>query len=146
MEEKIVKIYLSGPMYMGEEQATLWREEFVRYLDGADIDNVFFDILDPCSRFYDDKKFLTENGSWIVKVDKMEIEKADIVIVNATHPGWGTPMEHYIAYESGKFIIAFDEKEFSSIWTTAHSHVIVKDHIQAAEWLTQHIEQLAGAI
>lgn len=145
MEEKTVKIYLSGPMYMGLEQASTWRAEFASYLDDAELNSVYFDILDPCSRFYENKRFLTENGSWIVKIDKMEIKKADVIIVNATHPGWGTPMEHYIAYELGKFVIAFDEKEYSSIWTIAHSHVIVKDHIEAAKWLIHNIDKIEGA-
>lgn len=68
-------------------------------------------------------------------MDKMEIAKSDVLIVNATNPGWGTPMEQYIAWESGKMIICFSDCDYPSIWAKAHCHKMCRTHIEAAEYL-----------
>jgi nucleoside 2-deoxyribosyltransferase len=140
---KIAKVYLSGPMYLGRDQATAWRDEFKEFLDKFPYSNfdVMFECIDPCARFFENKRVLLDNAAWIVKIDKMEIANSDIVVVNASDPGWGTPMEHYIAWDSGKFVIAFDNKQFSSIWTKAHSHVVVDSHMDAARWLCKHASE-----
>jgi len=139
---KLIKVYLSGPMYLGKEQATKWRDEVKEILLSCNCNEPTYKIYDPCIRFFDDKNFLGQNGSWIVKIDKMEIADSDVVIVNATEPGWGTPMEQYIAYSTGKFVIAFDDKDHASIWTKAHCHVYVESPRLAAKWLCEHSDQL----
>jgi len=101
-------------------------------------DLVHFNVLDPCDRWFNTREEANANSAWIVKIDKMEVAKANVLIVNASDNGWGTPMEQYMAYESGKFVIAFCDKEFPSIWAKEHSHVMVKGHIEAAEWLCNH--------
>lgn len=107
-------------------------------IDYLNKDLPFFNILDPCDRWFNTREEANNNSSWIVKIDKMEIDKADVLIVNASDNGWGTPMEQYMAYEDGKFVIAFCDKEFPSIWAKEHSHVMVRSHIEAAKWLCNH--------
>ena len=141
MHQDILNVYLSGPMYLGKEQATEWRNEFKDIIAAS---GLCIRCIDPCNRFYDDKNELLANGSWVVKIDKMEIANSHIVVVNATEPGWGTPMEQYIAWETGKFVVAFDDKPFSSIWTKAHSHVLLDSHILAANWICKNISQFGG--
>jgi len=160
-------VYLSGPMSGTKEESTGWRNEIKEYLrvrKDKEISNrvdvmrvakmgnpnyafspyyltegiVDFNVLDPCNRWFDDKKFLAENSSWVVKIDKMEIAKANVLIVNANENAWGTPMEQIKAWDTGKFVIAFCDKEFPSIWAKEHCHVMVKDHLEAAEWLYNH--------
>jgi nucleoside 2-deoxyribosyltransferase len=165
---KTITVYLSGPMYKSKEESMTWRNEIKNYLRSASYhpvdsqllppgilhwdrhtfidDDVQFTILDPCNRWYDDKNALLRCSAWVVKIDKMEIEASDVVIVNGTDPGWGTPMEQYIAYISGKIVIAFAQRDFPSIWVKEHCHVLVNDHLVAAQWLRNHAEEIARSL
>lgn len=142
----MITIYLSGPMSGTKEESTKWRNEIKEYIKNwrenfvSDREIASFNILDPCTRWFDDKDFLWDNSSWIVKLDEMEIEKADVLIVNAgkNANAWGTPMEQKSAWDNGKFIIAFCDSGRPSIWAKEHCHVLVHDHIDAAEWLCNH--------
>jgi len=51
---------------------------------------VQFNIQDPCDRWYEKGENLTDVGGYVVQMDKMEIAKSHVVLVNATDPGWGT--------------------------------------------------------
>lgn len=107
-------------------------------LDYLSKDIPSFNILDPCDRWFNTREEANENSAWIVKLDKMEIDKADVLIVNACDNAYGTPMEQYMAYVAGKFVIAFCDKEFPSIWAKEHCHVMLKSHIEASQWLCNH--------
>jgi nucleoside 2-deoxyribosyltransferase len=148
--QKTIKVYLSGPMYKTLEEATVWRNQVSAYLNSWSAPSnseanqgVAFKILDPCVRWYDNKALLYRDSAWVVKMDKDEIAVSDVVIVNATDPGWGTPMEQYIAYISGKTVIAFANREYPSIWVKEHSHVLLSDHYGAARWLCRHAKEIA---
>lgn len=139
-------MYLSGPMYKTYNEATRWRNEFTDHiLTWASRNNgvVGFQVLDPCVRWYDNKENLDRDSAWVVKMDKEEIAASDVVVVNGTDPGWGTPMEQYLAYISGKMVIAFANREYPSIWTKEHSHVLLGDHFSAARWLCRHAKEIA---
>jgi nucleoside 2-deoxyribosyltransferase len=144
----MINVYLSGPMYLGEAQAKGWREYLKLTVKEKSLNKRYF-FYDPCSRFYDDKTFLQQNASWIVKLDKMEIEKSHIVVVNACEKAWGTPMEQYIAYSTGKFVIAFSDDEHPSIWAKEHCHVFLKNVDEVAEFLLKNammIERITDAL
>lgn len=136
---KLITCYLSGPMYLGKEQATGWREEVKGLLISWERRPagrlVRFNVIDPCNRWLDNGGPLEDEGRFVVQMDKMEIAKSNVLLVNATNPGWGTPMEQYIAWESGKMIIAFCDCDYPSIWATVHSHKMCRTHIEAAEYL-----------
>jgi len=148
---KIVNLYLSGPMYLGKEQATGWRDEVKAIL--SDWTNqpgngqvVQFNIQDPCDRWYDKGPELTIAGRYVVQMDKMEIAKSHIVLVNASDPAWGTPMEQYIAFTTGKMVIAFSTCLSPPIWAIAHSHQLFYDHKEAARFICSIAKNLAKVV
>ena len=148
---KIINVYLSGPMYLGKEQAFEWRQEVSATLHHwaqkpGNGHVVQFDILDPCLRWYDNKRELQLKAKYIVQNDKMEIAKSHVVIVNASDPGWGTPMEQYIAFSSGKMVIAFSDCDYPSIWAIVHSHHMARTHQEAAIFLCDVAKNIARAI
>lgn len=148
---KIVNLYLSGPMYLGKDQATGWRDEVKKVLldwthQPGNGHVVQFNIQDPCDRWYEKGPMLTMMGGYVVQMDKMEIAKSHVVLVNATDPGWGTPMEQYIAFTTGKMVISFSECEFPSIWAIAHSHKMFGSHIQATAFICDIAKNLAKAV
>lgn len=166
-----ITIYLSGPMYKTKEESTKWRNEVKDYIKKwgwtpnkmhvvcngygeyskvpleYNKDLAHFSILDPCDRWFNTREEANENSSWIVKIDKMEIKKSNVLIVNACDNAYGTPMEQFWAYEIlGKFVIAFCDKDFPSIWAKEHCHIMLKNHIDAAEWLCNHSREIARTI
>lgn len=148
---KIVNLYLSGPMYLGKEQATGWRNEVKTILNDwthqpGNGHVVQFNFQDPCDRWYKKGPALTMMGGYVVQMDKMEIAKSHVVLVNATDPGWGTPMEQYIAFTTGKMVISFSECEFPSIWAIAHSHKMFGSRIQATTFICDIAKNLAKVV
>jgi len=145
---KNINVYLSGPMYLGKDQATGWRDDvkhqLLQWQSQYGAKDLFrFNILDPCDRWYEKGPMLDRVGGYVVQMDKMEIAKSHVVIVNATDPGWGTPMEQYIAFTTGKMVIAFSTCEFPSIWAIAHSHMMFKSHIQATAFICEIAKNIA---
>lgn len=139
---KSITVYLSGPMYLGKEQAFVWRNEVIKYIDfWSDFwsrefsDRPNFKIFNPCDRWLEKGGELEAEGPFVVQVDKCEVAASDVLIVNASNPGWGTPMEQYIGWSTGKMIICFADCDFPSIWARAHCHKMCRTHIEAAEWL-----------
>jgi len=138
-------------MYLGKEQATGWRDEvkhqFLAWQSRYGATNLLrFNIMDPCARWYEKGPELESVGSYVVQMDKMEIAKADVLLVNATDPGWGTPMEQYIAFTSGKMVVAFSECEWPSIWAIAHSHRMFKNHADAVSFICSIANNLAKVV
>ena len=142
---KIITVYLSGPMYLGKEQAMGWRNDVKRYIRDWEVflpglsprPPATFNVIDPCDRWLDKGGPLENEGPFVVQMDKMEIAKSDVLIVNATNPGWGTPMEQFLGWQSGKLVIAFCECDYPSIWATIHSHKMCKTHMDAAKFLCE---------
>lgn len=161
---KNITVYLSGPMYLGREQATGWRDEvkqvLIKWLASdtervvghsgisrpkiANSNFIDFTILDPCDRWYDNGP--GDFGGYVVQMDKMEIERSDVVIVNTTNPGWGTPMEQYISWTAGKMVLAFSDAEVPSIWAKTHCHQFFKNHIETAQFLCSIANNLARVV
>ena len=147
---KIVNLYLSGPMYLGKEQATGWRDDVKRILSDWTVQPgnghiVQFNIQDPCDRWHE-KPSLHSLAGYVVQMDKMEIAKSHVVLVNANDPGWGTPMEQYIAFTTGKMVIAFSECEYPSIWAIQHCHMMYRTHVSAALHICDIAKNLAKAV
>jgi hypothetical protein len=147
---KTITVYLSGPMYLGKEQATGWRDEIINYINFWSClfpGRPNFRVLNPCDRWLEKGGELEAEGAFVVQMDKMEMAKADVFIVNATNPGWGTPIEQYIGWSTGKMIICFSDCDFPSIWAWAHCHKMCRTHIEAAEWLCEvAAKQLARVV
>ncbi len=148
---KTITVYLSGPMYLGREQATGWRDEVKEQIlkwqqSTANRSYVHFNVLDPCARWHEKGPALDDVGRYVIQMDKMEIVKSDVIIVNATNPGWGTPMEQYLAWEAGKMILAFSDCEFPSIWAKYHSHQFFKTHVETVDFLCSVAHQIARVV
>lgn len=148
---KIINLYLSGPMYLGKEQATGWRDEVRTIVNDWALQSgnghvAQFNVQDPCNRWYEKGPDLTKAGGYVVQMDKMEIAKSHIVLVNATDPGWGTPMEQYIAFTTGKMVITFSACEYPSIWAIAHSHQMFHSHKEAAYFICSIAKNLAKVV
>lgn len=165
---KKITVYLSGPMYLGRAQATGWRneikacfnswyEEETAYRGGHsgwppprafNANYIYFNVLDPCDRWFGDRASdLSEVGGYIVQMDKLEVAKSDVIIVNATDPGWGTPMEQYYAWaETKAMVLAFADKDYPSIWAKAHCHQMFRTHQEAAKFLCSIAYSLARVV
>lgn len=150
---KTITLYLSGPMYLGKEQAFKWRDEVEYHLiewnvdRGRPIEGVQIVTLNPCNRWLEKGGSLEAEGPFVVQMDKLEIAKSDVLIVNATNPGWGTPIEQYIGWSTGKMIICFSDCDFPSIWAKAHSHKMCRTHMEAVEYLCNVVaKQLARVV
>ena len=116
------KIYLGGPiMDLSFEQASTWREEAKKLFYSHP--NACFKFLDPMRRNFKDSELESRNE--IVQLDKADIIEADILLVNATKPSWGTAMEIMFAYQHHKVILAFVGEDFSkktlSPWLAYHT-------------------------
>jgi hypothetical protein len=128
-------------MYLGKEQAFKWRDEVEYRLIawnndvGRPLENVQIVTLNPCNRWIEKGGPFEAEGPFVVQMDKLEMAKSDVFIVNATNPGWGTPMEQYIGYTSGKMIICFSDCDFPSPWAKVHSHKMCRTHIEATKYL-----------
>lgn len=148
--KKTINVYLSGPMYLGKDQATSWRNEvkeiFYEWMSQPTSADILINPQDPVDRWYDDKNKLLEDGGYVVQMDKMEIEKSHVVLVNATDPGWGTPMEQYIAFTTGKMVVAFSACVYPSIWVKAHSHQLFSNHKQASYFICSIARNLIRAL
>jgi hypothetical protein len=94
-------VYLCGGINgLGDAECNGWRAVARDGLPGVR-------ILDPMDRDYRGREdeFLSE----IVKGDKRNILEADVVLVNASRPSWGTAMEVLFAWEQNKPVVAFLE-------------------------------------
>jgi len=92
-------VYLCGPIKdLSLKEASDWRQK-------ARLDLIDYDCLDPMRRNFKDHELQSRNE--IVQLDKADIIEADILLVNATKPSWGTAMEVMFAHIHHKVIIAF---------------------------------------
>lgn len=106
------KIYLCGGINkLSDADCRDWREAAKTRLFPAH-------CIDPMRRDYRGKEAMSVKA--IVAGDMADIRACDVVLANATRPSWGTAMEIRIAYELGKFIVAFGAGEKPSPWLVHH--------------------------
>jgi nucleoside 2-deoxyribosyltransferase len=67
-----------------------------------------------------------QNVALIVGGDLQDICTADVILVNASRPSWGTAMEIVYAHILGKRIVAFCDSDFPSPWLVYHATTICK--------------------
>jgi len=130
------KIYLCGPIKdLSLTEASEWRNNAKKAFE-----NLFI-YLDPMRRDFRDDEFDSRNE--IVQLDKADIINADVLLVNATKPSWGTAMEIMFANKHHKIIIAFtgDETKNASPWLVYHSTRLFKTMNEAINYI---FEQIGG--
>lgn len=91
-------------------------------MDYSDIDD-FRDRKDLCQK--------------IVKHDLEYVEKADILVISANPPSYGTAMEMLIAKDRGKKIILFAKDKVPTPWPVNFSDFVVRGEQELFELLSQ---------
>lgn len=125
----MIKIYLAGGIKdMSKEVAIEWRTKATEKLHT-------FQCLNPMRRDFRESEFQSQNE--IVQLDKADIINADILLVNATKPSWGTAMEVLFAFQKHKIIVTFtgDNFENTSSWLAFHATRITKTLDEALEYI-----------
>jgi nucleoside 2-deoxyribosyltransferase len=114
----MARVYLAGPIHgMTDLECKAWRTEAAALLSVHDVE-----FIDPMSR---DFRGLEEDAvDELVEADKGDIEQADVVLVNANRPGWGTAMEVFYANSLGKQVVAFSNSPSISPWLRCHTSAI----------------------
>lgn len=111
----MLKVYLAGPINgCTDDECKGWRAEARRLLEPAHT------VIDPMD--FDCRGMEAEMAGDVIKYDLERLEEADIVLVNAERPSWGTAMELVYARQGGKPAIAFVDFSlgFASPWLRGH--------------------------
>ncbi|WLB14772.1 nucleoside 2-deoxyribosyltransferase (plasmid) [Bradyrhizobium elkanii] len=121
-----LRVYLCGPINgCTDEECKDWREEMKRH---------FPDAIDPMRRDYRGKE--AESYREIVELDKIDVERSDVVLVNYDKPSVGTSMEVYHAWlKHVPVIVVCREGTIISPWLRYHSTKIVHSFDEASLWI-----------
>lgn len=120
----MITVYLCGGINgLTDAAAKNWRKEATARLDCR--------ILDPMRRDYRGKEALHVND--IVHGDFEDIALADVILVNASRPSWGTAMEIYHASLLGKRVVAFGAGDNPSPWLIYHCDLLAPTFSAALE-------------
>lgn len=119
-------IYLCGPINgCTDEECNDWRS-LVKQLWGDR-------CLDPMVRDYRGKE--AESYREIVELDKLDIRRADIVMVSYSKPSVGTSMEVFYAWTLGKPVVVVCSPDATiSPWLRYHATALVHSYADAVTW------------
>ena len=116
-----MKIYLCGGINgLTDEECYGWREKAKELLNHP--------TIDPTRRDYRGKE--DESVDAIIDGDKKDIDDADILLVNATRPSWGTAMEIMYAFERNKPVYSIVGDKISP-WLRYHS-TLLSDSLESS--------------
>jgi hypothetical protein len=122
-------VYLCGPINGCDDTAARgWRDDVA-----AELLLCGFRVLDPMDRDY--RGIEADNAAAIVAGDLADIAAADVVVVNASRPSWGTAMEVVYAHGGGKAVYAFGAGDRPSPWLRHHCHGLFADAAAVVEHL-----------
>lgn len=122
-----MKVYLAGPINgCTDAQANDWRDLATAALPGCD-------VLNPMRRDY--RGHETEHVAELVEADIVDVLSADVVLVNATRPSWGTAMELVYARDYGVRVVAFGADK-PSPWLLYHADEVLPTLTDALRFLT----------
>lgn len=127
-------IYMAGPIFQcGDGEAKNWRDHLVKTYGRPHGETGYADFifLDPMRRDYRGKE--AESVNRIVHLDKLDIDRSDVVIVYYHKPSVGTSMEILYAWERNvPVIVVTTEKEYSP-WLLYHATAIVESFDEAMD-------------
>lgn len=112
----MLKVYLAGPINgCTDQECKGWRAEARHLLEPTHA------VIDPMD--FDCRGLEGDMAADIIKHDLDRLDEADLVLVNAERPSWGTAMELVYARQAGKPAIAFvgPQKGFVSPWLQGHT-------------------------
>jgi nucleoside 2-deoxyribosyltransferase len=113
-------VYLAGGINgLSDADAKDWREHVKKYAT--------FDTLDPMDRDYRGVEHEPGTPARIVSEDLADIDKSDILLVNAPRPSWGTAMEIHYASTMGKTVITVVPVGPISPWLSHFSTLVFVD-------------------
>jgi nucleoside 2-deoxyribosyltransferase len=122
----MLSLYLCGPINgCTDEECKNWREFVKANWKGT--------TIDPMRRDYRGKEL--ESYREIVELDKVDVAKADVMIVNYDKPSVGTSMEVIFAWMIGKpvVVVAANPDVVISPWLRYHAHFIEYSFSDALE-------------
>ena len=122
----MLKVYLAGPINgCTDEECKEWREEARQILEPTHA------VIDPMD--FDCRGLEREMVGEIIKHDLDRLDEADIVLVNANRPSWGTAMELVYARQGGKPVIAYVGFGSSDVspWLQGHSAKVCHTLVEA---------------
>lgn len=125
--------YLCGGINgLADAEASGWRE----VAKAAFRDRLF--VLDPMRRDYRGRE--DENVAAIVAGDLADIDKADVLLVNAARPSWGTAMEVFYAASQGNRVT--NDGYVSRLLIVA----VVPAGSPVSPWLRHHCDEIVPTL
>ena len=119
----MLKVYLAGPINgCTDDECKAWRAEARRLLEPIHA------VIDPMD--FDCRGQEAQMAGEIIKHDLERLDEADLVLVNAVRPSWGTAMELVYARQGGKPVIAYVDFSISA----------------ASPWLQGHTSKMFGTL
>ena len=121
-----MKVYLCGPINgCTDSEAQDWRTAAKERL---------LDTLDPMKRDYRGKEATAYRE--IVELDKIDVERSNVVLVNFDKPSVGTSMEIYHAWlHKTPVVVVCRVDAVISPWMRYHATKIVHSFAEAYEWI-----------
>lgn len=130
MTKKLV--YLCGGINkLSDAECKDWRENAKDWLGPE------FDVLDPMRRDFRGREDDCTNE--IVRGDQVDIANADVILVRADKPSWGTAMEMVYAKFLGKFVVVFGAGDKPSPWIVYHSSKMFPNLNEAVSWINAYL-------
>lgn len=125
-EEKLIKVFISGPI-QGMEDKQEYREEIRRIVEAEG-----YEVIDPWER----EKIIyraTEEEWWrnvpprdFIERDLKDVERCDVLIAYLPRLSAGTCMELFYAKLKGKKVVSIIEFDNPSPWITLHSDIVLR--------------------
>lgn len=110
------RIYLCGGINgLSDADCNDWRSAIKLLLP-------HYKCVDPMRRDYRGDELAS--SAQIVSMDLRDIDSCDALIVNASKASWGTAMEVYHAFTTGKLVVAFTGEGVVSPWLRQHVHCL----------------------
>jgi hypothetical protein len=126
-------VYLCGGINgLSDADARDWREAAKAGLGRPNLFGMFA-VIDPMARDYRGREAGAEHE--IVAGDLADIAAADVLLVNACRPSWGTAMEIRHAFTIGKKVVVFGAGPRPSPWLVYHATEVVPDLADAVGYL-----------
>jgi hypothetical protein len=116
----MTKIYLAGPINScSEAECKDWRERAKKEI--PELVGDWVEFIDPMRRDYRGKEMEPGITHMIVKGDKTDYRKADIMLVYSPKPSYGTAMEMFDAFENlKKWVVVVNADAHPSPWLVEH--------------------------
>lgn len=135
----MVTIYLAGPINScSDTECKDWRQAAKNTLSSPDVQ-----FLDPMRRDYRGVECTPGISHQIVKGDKTDYRKADIVLAYSPKPSYGTAMEIFDAFENlHKWVVVVNADAYPSPWLVEHCDYHVPTFEEAFEVVRQIIKEM----